>query len=44
MTDRLDNDFQFLDVGRQGPQKIDSEVRKQGLGEIYEPFEADDAS
>jgi len=44
MTDRLNNDFQFLDVGRKGPQKIDSQVRKQGFGEIYEPFEAEEAS
>ena len=44
MTDRLHNDFQFLDVGRKGPQKIDADVRKQGFGEIYQPFEKEDAS
>ncbi|MCP4597230.1 FAD-dependent oxidoreductase [Neptuniibacter sp.] len=44
MTDRLNNDFQFLDVGREGPQKIDADERKQGFGEIYEPFAKDDAS
>lgn len=28
MTERLNNDFQFLDVGREGPKKIKASVRK----------------
>ncbi|MFW1676564.1 FAD-dependent oxidoreductase [Pontibacter sp. JAM-7] len=38
MTDRLNNDFQFLDVGRKGPKKIAASTRKKGFAEIYEPF------
>jgi len=39
MTDRLKNNFQFVDVGRQDPKKVPAEVRKQEFGEIYTPFE-----
>ena len=39
MTDRLNNDFQFVDVGRQDPEKVPAEVRKNEFGEIYKPFE-----
>lgn len=38
MTDRLNNDFQFVDVGRQDPDKVPAEVRKNEFGEIYKPF------
>ena len=38
MTERLNNDFQFLDVTRQGPKKIKASVRKKQFAEIYEPF------
>ncbi len=38
MSDRLDNDFQFLDVGRQDPDKKPLEVRKIDYVEIYEPY------
>jgi len=44
MTDRLKNDFQFIDVGRQGPDKIPADVRKQQFAEIYEEFKPKDAS
>ena len=44
MTERLHNDFQFLDVSREGPKKIEAEVRKQEFAEIYEPFAEEDAS
>lgn len=44
MTDRLKNDFQFIDVGRQGPDKIAADVRKHQFAEIYEPFKPKDAS
>ncbi len=38
MAERLSNDFQFLDVGRQDPNKKDLEVRKSQFVEIYQPF------
>jgi glutamate synthase (NADPH/NADH) small chain len=44
MPNRLSNDFQFLDVSREGPSKIQAEVRKREFAEIYEPFRADDAA
>ncbi len=44
MSNRLNNNFQFVDVGRQDPDKIPAEVRKQQFTEIYEPYEADEAA
>ncbi|HMY39035.1 MAG TPA: FAD-dependent oxidoreductase, partial [Marinagarivorans sp.] len=38
MAERLSNDFQFLDVGRQDPNKKDLAVRKTQFVEIYQPF------
>lgn len=38
MAERLSNDFQFLDVGRQDPNKKDLGVRKTQFVEIYQPF------
>jgi glutamate synthase (NADPH/NADH) small chain len=38
MTQRLQNDFQFIDVGRQEPQKKDIESRTEKFVEIYEPY------
>ncbi|MGI9296089.1 MAG: FAD-dependent oxidoreductase, partial [Pseudomonadales bacterium] len=38
MTDRLDNKFQFIDVGRQDPDKRSMERRTMEFVEIYEPF------
>ncbi len=38
MAERLSNDFQFLDVGRQDPNKKDLAVRKSQFVEIYQPF------
>ena len=38
MTDRLNNDFQFYEVTREGPAKIDAEVRKEQFAEIYQEF------
>jgi glutamate synthase (NADPH) small chain len=38
MTARLNNDFQFLDVGRQDPEKKDMQIRKHQFVEIYQPF------
>jgi glutamate synthase (NADPH/NADH) small chain len=38
MTARLNNTFQFLDVGRQDPTKKDIAVRRHQFVEIYQPF------
>ncbi len=38
MTQRLHNDFQFLDVGRQDPEKKDIFSRASEFVEIYQPF------
>ncbi|MCL1123125.1 FAD-dependent oxidoreductase [Shewanella surugensis] len=35
----MSNDFQFIDVGRQDPNKVDTETRKIQFVEIYQPFE-----
>lgn len=39
MAERLNNDFQFLDVPRQDPSKKDMEQRTTTFVEIYHPFE-----
>ncbi len=44
MTKRLQNDFQFIDVTREGPQKIAASVRKKEFAEIYKPFKEDKAA
>ncbi len=44
MSNRLSNDFQFLDVSREGPGKINAEVRKREFAEIYEPFKQDEVA
>ncbi|MYM63571.1 FAD-dependent oxidoreductase [Pseudomaricurvus sp. HS19] len=38
MADRLKNNFQFLDVGRQDPDKKAIKTRKTQFVEIYQPF------
>ncbi|MGY0217926.1 FAD-dependent oxidoreductase [Endozoicomonadaceae bacterium StTr2] len=38
MAERLNNNFQFVDVGRKDPSKKSLRVRKTGFEEIYEPF------
>lgn len=38
MSARLNNDFQFLDVGRKDPAKKDLETRRHRFVEIYQPF------
>ena len=43
MTERLHNDFQFVDVDRQDPKKKLLRVRKKNFVEIYEPFKPDEA-
>ena len=44
MTERLNNNFQFLDVGREDPAKKAISVRKEEFVEIYEPFDAQQVS
>lgn len=44
MTQRLNNNFQFLDVGRQDPQKKDMEARTTQFVEIYQPFTKDEVA
>jgi len=39
MTQRLNNNFQFIDVGRKDPQKKSVQTRKKQFVEIYEPFD-----
>ena len=39
MADRLSNDFQFLDVPRQEPDKKDMGARTHDFVEIYQPLE-----
>ncbi len=41
MADRLQNNFQFLDVGRQDPNKKDTQIRTTEFVEIYQPFSED---
>jgi len=44
MADRLQNHFQFVDVGRKDPQKKAMESRKEAFVEIYEDFKPDQAA
>ena len=44
MADRLNNDFQFIDVGRQDPKKRPLRARKTQFVEINEQFKPDAAS
>ena len=44
MADRLNNDFQFIDVGREDPKKRPLRARKTQFVEINEQFKPDAAS
>lgn len=44
MSTRLNNNFQFVEVEREGPAKINAEVRSHQFTEIYQPFERDDVA
>ena len=44
MPNRLNNDFQFVDVGRKDPQKKPAHTRAKEFAEIYEPFRPTDAA
>ncbi|ALM51407.1 FAD-dependent oxidoreductase [Halomonas huangheensis] len=43
MATRMSNDFQFIDVGRQDPQKKPAHTRSREFAEIYEPYKPQDA-
>lgn len=42
MAERLQNTFQFLDVGRQDPSKRDMVQRREAFVEIYEPYKEEE--
>ncbi len=42
MSERLSNNFQFLDVGRQDPQKKSMKARTAEYVEIYEPYQKEE--
>jgi glutamate synthase (NADPH/NADH) small chain len=44
MTDRLANDFQFIDVGRRDPDKKSLQARKTQYVEIYEEYTSGQAA
>jgi glutamate synthase (NADPH) small chain len=44
MAERLDNNFQFIEVGRSDPSKKAIDVRKHQFVEIYEPFQKEEVA
>ncbi|GED21083.1 FAD-dependent oxidoreductase [Halomonas halmophila] len=44
MANRLHNDFQFIDVGREDPEKKPARTRAKQFAEIYEPYQPQDAA
>ena len=44
MSNRLNNDFQFVEVSRQDPAKVPARVRKKEFAEIYGPFKQEEAA
>ena len=44
MAKRLNNDFQFIEVGRVDPKKVNMRKRTHDFGEIYETFQKDDVA
>jgi len=44
MAKRLNNDFQFIEVGRMDPKKVAIGKRTHEFGEIYKPFEQSEAA
>jgi glutamate synthase (NADPH/NADH) small chain len=44
MAKRLDNNFQFIEVGRCDPKKVPMQARTEAFGEIYEPFQTGQAA
>lgn len=44
MKERLNNDFQFIEVGRCDPEKVPVEERRRQFAEIYRPYKAEEAA
>ncbi|PCJ14771.1 MAG: glutamate synthase small subunit [Gammaproteobacteria bacterium] len=44
MAKRLNNNFQFIEVGRHDPKKKSAESRRSQYLEIYDPFKPDEAA
>lgn len=44
MAERLNNKFQFIEVGRCDPEKVAVNTRRQEFGEIYRPFREQEAA
>lgn len=44
MAERLNNKFQFIEVGRCDPEKIAATTRQQEFGEIYRPYRKQEAA
>ncbi|MBV1885233.1 MAG: glutamate synthase small subunit, partial [Gammaproteobacteria bacterium] len=44
MAKRLNNNFQFIEVGRHDPKKKPIESRRDQYLEIYDPFKPDEAA
>lgn len=44
MKERLNNDFQFIEVGRVDPKKVPAKKRKKEFQEIYHPFKQEEAA
>ena len=44
MAQRLNNHFQFLDVGRKDPAKKPLKLRKSQFVEIYKPFNQEEVN
>ncbi|PAV25900.1 glutamate synthase small subunit-like protein [Tamilnaduibacter salinus] len=44
MKERLNNHFQFVEVGRVDPNKVPAKKRKKEFAEIYHPFEPGEAA
>lgn len=44
MSKRLNNDFQFIEVGRVDPKKVEMEKRTHDFGEIYTQFDNEEVA
>ena len=44
MSDRLDNNFQFIEVGREDPKKRSISRRRNEFVEIYEPYKEEEVA
>ncbi|MEH6473452.1 MAG: FAD-dependent oxidoreductase [Halopseudomonas sp.] len=44
MSERLNNDFQFVELKREEPEKVAASIRKKEFAEIYQNFEPEQAA